>query len=67
MTIQRQNGEIIIRLSDNIDLKSLQRLVDYIKYNETTINSIAEQNEIDKLSSEINKDWWQANKDRFIK
>ena len=66
MTIQRQGGEIIIRISDNVDVKSLQRLINYLTYNELTAKSKASQDEIDNLSSQINKNWWQANKDRFL-
>ena len=67
MTIQRTNNEIIIRLPGNIDTEGLQRLINFLTYKEATVNSKAKQNQVDKLSSEINKSWWQRNKDRFLK
>ena len=66
MTIQRREGEIIIKIPDNVDLKSLQRLVNYLTYNELTVGSNAEQDKVDELSSQVNKNWWESNKDRFL-
>lgn len=67
MVINREGNDIVIRISDKINPENLQRLIDYLIYNEQTINSEANQEEIDKLSSEINRDWWTKNKDRFLK
>ncbi|MBL0024231.1 MAG: hypothetical protein IPO98_04090 [Saprospiraceae bacterium] len=66
MTIQRKGDELIIKLPKNIDLNGLQRLIDYIKYNQLTNNSKAKQEDVDKLSSEVNKDWWAKNKYRLL-
>jgi hypothetical protein len=66
MTIQRKGDELIIKLPKNINLKGLQRLIDYIEYNQLTANSIARQEAVDKLSSEVNKNWWEKNKNRLL-
>ncbi|MGB4837371.1 MAG: hypothetical protein WBP08_00125 [Saprospiraceae bacterium] len=66
MTIQRKGDELIIKLPKNIDLNGLQRLIDYIKYNQLTNNSKAKQEDVDKLSSEVNKNWWAKNKYRLL-
>ena len=66
MTIERRGGEIIIKISDNIDVNSLQRLLDYLKFSEITEKSNVNQKSLDELSSKVNKDWWNANKDRFL-
>ncbi len=66
MTIQRKGDELIIKLPKNINLKGLQRLIDYIEYNQLTINSAAKQEDVDQLSAEVNKSWWQKNKDRLL-
>lgn len=34
MTIQRANGETIIRMSDKVSEDCLQRIMNYIKFNE---------------------------------
>ena len=67
MTIQRRGNEIIIRIPDNVDINSLQRLVNYLTYSELTKDSEATQEDVDNLSSMINRNWWKANKDRFLK
>ena len=66
MTIQRKGDELIIKLPKNINLEGLQRLIDFIEYNQLTVNSIANQEVVDKLSSETNKSWWEKNKSRLL-
>ncbi len=66
MTIQRENGKIGITLPEGVDIDLLQRLVDFIKYNEYTCASKASQEDINTLSSDINKSWWSENKDRLL-
>jgi len=67
MIIERTNDEIIIRISKNIDTDELQRIINFLNYKETTANSKARQKDVDKLSSEVNKQWWERNKDKFLK
>jgi hypothetical protein len=67
MTIERTDGEIIIRIPDSVEFSEIQRLIDFITYKEITKESKATQEDVDKLASEINKNWWEANKDRFLK
>ena len=66
MTIQRKGDELIIKLPKNINLEGLQRLIDFIEYNQLTVNSIANQEAVDNLSSETNKSWWEKNKSRLL-
>ena len=67
MTIERTDGEIIIRIPDSVEFSEIQRLIDFITYKEITKESKATQEDVNKLASEINKNWWEANKDRFLK
>lgn len=67
MLIERTSREVIIRLPSSVDTTGLQRLVDYLIYKETTANSQATQEQVDKLSSEVKKGWWKKNRKRFIK
>lgn len=67
MTIERVNNEIIIRIPDIVDPDKLQRLINYLVYREATSKSEARQEDGDQLSSEINKNWWEKNKGRFLK
>lgn len=66
MIIERTKSEIIIRVSSKINTFGLQRLVDYLKYQELTADSKAKQSDIDALAREVNKGWWGKNKQRFI-
>lgn len=67
MLIERTNKEVIIRLSASVDTTDLQRLIDYLTYKEATANSKATQEQVDKLSKEVKKDWWKSNRSRLIK
>jgi hypothetical protein len=61
------NNKITITVSSSVDKFGLQRIIDYLKYLETTSKSKAKQSDIDKLADEVNSTWWQVNKTRFIK
>ena len=39
----------------------------FLNYRESTVNSKATQEEVDKFAREVNKSWWDKNKDRFLK
>jgi len=67
MTIERVNNEIVFRLPDDIDTTGLQRIVNYLRYKESTKNSIATEDEANRLADESKKNWWKENKDKFIK
>ena len=67
MTIQHTKDEIIIRISPKINIEAVQRLLNYLTYQEATINSKAQQEEVDALAREVNKGWWERNKHRFPK
>lgn len=66
MTIQTINNQIIITLPANIDLEGVQRLVNYLLYKEATKDSQAKQEDVDQLAREVNKQWWEENKNRFL-
>jgi len=67
MLIERTSKEVIIRLPASVDTTGLQRLVDYLIYKESTSNSKATQEQVDKLAKEAKKGWWKKNSKRFIK
>lgn len=69
MVIERENNDIIIRISEgegNLDIKELQEILDYIIYRRLVTKSKATQDQIDELAKEVNKAWWSENKDRFL-
>jgi len=67
MIIERTNKEILIRIPNTVDVEGAQRIIDYIRYQEVTSKSKATQEDVDNLANEINKDWWDKNKDTFLK
>jgi hypothetical protein len=67
MIIERTNKEVIIRLLPSIDTEELQELANYFRYKEITSKYSTPQTIVDKLSSEINKNWYKTNRDRLLK
>ncbi len=66
MTIQRIDNQIVITLPASVGVEGLQRLINYLLYKEATKDSQAKQEDVDKLSREVNKQWWEENKHRFL-
>lgn len=67
MVVERTENEIIVRLSPDIKVEDLQDFLNYARYKELTANIQVEQDEIDQLATEINKNWWLENRDKLIK
>ena len=67
MLVERTDKEIIIRLSASIDTEDLQDILNYARYRELTDGFKVAQKEVDKLASQINKDWWVKNKKQLAR
>jgi predicted trehalose synthase len=67
MIIERTDKEILIRIPSSVDVEGAQRIIDYIRYQEITSKSKATQEAVDKLAADVNRDWWEKNKDTFLK
>ena len=65
MKIERTKDEVVIRLPATVNVDHLQRLINYLSYQEATANSQAQQDAIDELAREGNQGWWETNKHRF--
>lgn len=50
MIIERTDNEIVLRIPSNIDTIGFQRIINYLKYKEATVNSNVE---VDELSFEL--------------
>jgi len=61
------NKKIVITFEKASDTSGVQQLIDYAKYLQATNGSQAEQEDIDALADEVNTNWWNKNKHRFIK
>ena len=67
MIVERTNNQIVIKVSRNVDTFGFQRIIDYLDYLEITSKSKATQEDADKLSDELNENWWAKNRKKFIK
>jgi len=66
MNIEKQGNQFVFKVPDIADLEALQRLLNYIEYIQLTKNSKATQEDVDKLSREVNISWWERNKNRLL-
>ena len=66
MTIERTADAIIVKLPTNIDIEEIQRFLNYLRYKEVVSKSKATQEDVDELAREVNKSWWEKNKQRFL-
>ena len=68
MVLERvANNQIAISLSAGIDVFGVERLINYAKYLEATSDSQVRQADVDKLADEVSANWWNKNKQRFLK
>lgn len=67
MVLERTANEVIIRLPADIEWEELELVIRYIKYRENVSQSKATQDQIDQLARDVNKQWWEENKHRFVK
>jgi hypothetical protein len=66
MVLERTDNEVIIRLPANINWEDLELMIRFIKYKQNVSKSEATQAEIDQLARDVNKQWWEENKHRFL-
>ena len=62
MLIERTNNEIIIKLSSNVDMEDLQKILNFARYKELTAKFKVSQQKVDSLVSEIKQNWNKKNK-----
>jgi len=67
MIIERTKNEVIIRLLPTVDTEELQELANFFRYKEITSKYSTNQDAVDEIASEINKNWYKANRDRLLK
>ncbi len=68
MVIERDNENVIIKIDASlIGMDEVQKTIDYLRILESNAQNKGTQEEADELAREINKDWWDENKHRFLK
>jgi len=67
MIIERNEKEILIRLSPETNTSDLQDLIDYLEYKELVSRSNAMKSDIDQLADEVDaKIWERIKKERSL-
>lgn len=58
MIVERQNNEILVRISAGIKVSRIQTILDYLRYEELTSKSNATENDVEILLLEVKKGRW---------
>lgn len=67
MVVERQDNEIIIRLPESLlDMREIQRLVDYFRFIESNSQNQGTEEQAAELAKEVDAKWWKENKHRFL-
>lgn len=56
MVVEKQKGQIVIKLSDSIDLEEIKNTLDFLRYKEITSKSEATQEDFEELINSIKLD-----------
>ena len=67
MVIERINGELVVKIPGKINPSAIQEILDYLEAMSMIRKSRASEKEIAKLSKNLNREWWENNKHRFVK
>ena len=62
MVIERNASEITIKLPSFVNIEGLQRVLDYLTYQEATAKSEASAEDVDDLVKEVKNGRWAARK-----
>ncbi len=65
MIVERQNNEILVRISAGISTARLQTILDYLRYEELTSNSNVTEENLNELLKEAKKGRWDRTKEEF--
>lgn len=65
MIVERQNNEILVRISAGIKVSRIQTILDYLRYEELTSKSNATENDVENLLLEVKKGRWNKIKDEL--
>jgi hypothetical protein len=67
MVIEQTKEGLLIKTTASYDIKTVQRIIDYMTVLEITAQAQGTQEQADELASEVNKKWWAENKSKFIR
>jgi len=59
MKVERKENEIVVRFSPGTRTSKIQAILDYLRYEELTSQSTANQDDVDKLTKEAKRGRWK--------
>ena len=66
MVIERINQDIIIKPAEGINMEAVQKVIDYINVLEISAQNQGTEEQAEELAKEVNANWWEENKHRFL-
>jgi hypothetical protein len=63
MIVERQDNEILVRFSASMKTSRIQRILNYLQYEELTAKSIATDEDVDELLIDVKKGRWNRAKE----
>lgn len=67
MTIERENDNLVIKLDDSVDMKAVQKIIDYFNLMDSIAKNQGTEDQVEELAMESHKDWLKENKHRLSK
>lgn len=67
MIIETSNNETLIRIPSSIDVRIVQSIIEYLRIVEILMKNQGTEELAMQLAQEVDKNWWAANKQFFIK
>ena len=67
MVIERTDEGILIKTTAPLNMKAVQKFIDYCKVMEITSRAHGTDEQAAELAREANIKWWSDNKHRFLK
>ena len=68
MIIERKKNEVVIRLDASlIDIREVQAFADYFRFIESNARNKGTEEQATELARKVQKGWWAANRNQFIK
>jgi hypothetical protein len=62
MIVKRQDNEILVRFSAGTKTSRIQAILDYLRYEELTSKSVATEDIVNELLTEVKKGRWNRTK-----
>lgn len=66
MVIERQDDKIVIEPSAGINMSAVQQVIDYINALEIVSQNQGTEAQAAEIAREVNREWWQKNRERFL-